>query len=141
MQKVSESAVVAAPAEKVYKLLSEPERAVMFVPGLSRITNVSGDKRDWDYEFSWHGLGVSGHAQCTAAESPAKYQFKTVTGNPSTWTYQCSSDGAKTRLSLEIEYEVPKNQLARFASEAILHTMNQQTARQIVSHIKTLLEG
>jgi ribosome-associated toxin RatA of RatAB toxin-antitoxin module len=141
MQKVSESAVVSAPAEKIYKLLAEPERAVMFVPGLSRITNVSSDKRSWDFEFSWHGLGVSGQAKCIAAESPGKYQFKTITGNPSTWTYQCAADGGKTKLSLEIEYEVPKNQLARFASEAVLHTMNQHTARQIVSHIKTLMEG
>jgi ribosome-associated toxin RatA of RatAB toxin-antitoxin module len=141
MPKVSENAVVAAPADKIYKLLSEPERAVMFVPGLSRITNVSPDKRSWDYEFSWHGLSVSGHAECTAAESPKKYQFKTITGNPSTWTYQCASDGGKSKLSLEIEFDVPKNQIVRFASEAILHTMNQNTARQIVSHIKTLMEG
>lgn len=141
MQKVSESASIAAPAEKIYKMLAEPERAVMFVPGLSRISNVAGDKRSWDYEFTWHGLGISGHAECTASESPRKYQFKTVTGNHSTWTYQCAPEGAKTKLSLEIEYEVPQKQLARFASEGILQKMNQNTVREIVSHIKTLLEG
>lgn len=141
MDKVSENVVVSAPAEKIYKILAEPERAVMFVPGLSKISNVSGDKRSWDYEFSWHGFGVKGHAECTAAESPKKYQFKTVTGNNSVWTYQCADDGGHTRLSLEIEYEVPQNQLARFASEKILHKMNQNTAREIVSHIKTLMEG
>lgn len=141
MAKVTESTVVAAPAEKIFKMLAEPERAVMFVPGLTRISNVAGDKKSWDYEFSWHGLGISGRAECTAAEAPTKYQFKTVSGNKSTWTYQCGSDGGKTKLSLEIEYEVPKQQLARFASEAVLLKMNQNTAREIVSHIKTLLEG
>lgn len=140
MDKVSESISVSAPSEKIYKLLAEPERAVIFIPGLSKITNVAKDKRSWDYEFNWHGLGVSGHAECTAAESPKKYQFKTVTGNHSVWTYQCAADGNKTKLSLEIEFEVPKNQVARFATEKILKTMNQHTAHQIVSHIKTLAE-
>jgi hypothetical protein len=41
---------------------------------------------------------------------------------------------------LEVEYEVPQQQLARFASETVLQKMNQNTAREIVSHIKTLLE-
>ena len=141
MEKVSESIPVSAPSEKIFKLLAEPERAVVFVPGLSKITNVAADKRSWDFEFSWHGLGISGHAECTAAEAPKKYQFKTVSGNRSTWTYECTPDAGKTRVSLEIEYDVPKNQLARFASEKILRTMNQNTVHQIVTHIKTLMEG
>src|SRR5215469_6356276 len=114
MAKVQENTVVAAPAEKIYKMLAEPERAVMFVPGLTRISNVASDKRSWDYEFSWHGFGIKGHAECTASDSPKKYQFKTVSGNKSVWTYQCASEGGKTKLSLEIEYEVPQQQLARF---------------------------
>jgi len=105
--KVTENAVITAPAEKVFQMFVEPERAVMFVPGLSRISNVSPDKRSWDFEFNWLGLVVSGHSECTASEAPKKYQFKTLTGNKSTWTYRCEPDGSKTKLSLEVEYEVP----------------------------------
>jgi carbon monoxide dehydrogenase subunit G len=141
MERVSESATIAAKGEKIFKLLSEPERAVMFVPGLTRITNVAADKKSWDFEFSWHGLGINGHSECTASDAPHKYQFKTVTGNKSVWTYQCTQEGNATKLSLEIEYEVPGQQLARFATEAILKRMNQNTVREIVSHIKTLVEG
>lgn len=140
MPKVTENAVITAPAEKVFQMFVEPERAVMFVPGLSRISNVSPDKRSWDFEFNWLGLVVSGHSECTASEAPKKYQFKTLTGNKSTWTYRCEPDGGKTKLSLEVEYDVPQQQLARFASETVLQKMNQNTAREIVSHIKTLLE-
>jgi carbon monoxide dehydrogenase subunit G len=140
MPKVSESALVGAPVEKVFQMFVDPQRAVMFVPGLSRISNVSPDKRSWDYEFNWLGLVISGRSECTASEAPKKYQFKTLTGNKSTWTYRCEPDGAKTKLSLEVEYEVPQQQLARFASETVLQKMNQNTSREIVSHIKTLLE-
>jgi hypothetical protein len=41
---------------------------------------------------------------------------------------------------LEVEYEVPPQQIARLASEKVLQKMNQNTAREIVSHIKVLLE-
>ncbi len=41
MPKVTESALVAAPDEKVFQMFVEPQRAVMFVPGLSRINNIS----------------------------------------------------------------------------------------------------
>jgi len=41
----------------------------LFVPGLSRINNISPDKRSWDYEFNCLGLVISGHSECTASET------------------------------------------------------------------------
>jgi hypothetical protein len=79
MPKVTESALVAAPAERVFQMFVEPQRAVMFVPGLSRINNISPDKRSWDFEFNWLGLVISGHSECTASEAPKRYQFQTLT--------------------------------------------------------------
>lgn len=140
MPKVTESALEATPAEKVFQMFVEPRRAVMFVPGLSRINNVSAHRRSWDFEFDWLGLVVSGHSECTPPEAPKRYQFQTLTGNKSARTYRCEPDGANTKLSLEVEYEVPQQQLARFASETVLQKMNQNRAREIVSHIKTRLE-
>jgi hypothetical protein len=64
-----------------------------------------------------------------------------VTGNTSTWTYRCESSGAATKLSLEVEYDVPQSQLARFASDAVLKKMNQNTAREIVNNLKALVES
>jgi carbon monoxide dehydrogenase subunit G len=142
MQNVSESVTVNAPADKIFKLLAEPERAVSFIPGLNRIGNVAG--RDlgasWDFEFNWLGWIVSGRSECTAFKKPSLYQFKTLTGNKSTWTYRCESSGGGTKLALEVEYDVPQSQLARFASEAVLKKMNHNTAREIVNNLKALVE-
>jgi carbon monoxide dehydrogenase subunit G len=143
MQNVSESVTVDAPADKIFKLLAEPERAVTFIPGLNRIDGVSG--RDlgasWNFEFNWLGWIVSGRSECTGFQKPSLYQFKTVSGNKSTWTYRCESSGKGTKLTLDVEYDVPKNQLARFASEAVLKKMNQNTAREIVNNLKALVES
>ena len=144
METVRQSTTVAAPPDRIFKLLAEPERAVMFVPGLNRIQNVSQTRTvgcSWDYEFNWLGWIVSGKSECTKYDQPATYQFKTLTGNRSTWTYTCTASGTGTQLTLEVEYEVPQNQLARFASEGVLKRMNENTAREIVNNLKALVES
>jgi carbon monoxide dehydrogenase subunit G len=144
MHTVRESTTVAAPADRIFRLLAEPERAVVFIPGLNRIQNVSPNRAlgcSWDYEFNWLGWIVSGRSECTRYEEPTTYQFKTLTGNPSTWTYRCEPAGAGTQLTLEVEYEVPENQLARFTGEAVLRRMNENTARDIVGNLKALVES
>jgi carbon monoxide dehydrogenase subunit G len=143
METVTQSVTVNAPAEKIFKLLEDPARAVVFVPGLNRIDKVQskGQVGDtWEYEFNWLGWMVSGRSECTGFSRPSEYQFKTLTGNASTWTYRCEPSGGATKLTLEVEYELPQMQLARFASETALKTLNQNAAREVVHNIKALVE-
>ena len=144
MDTVRQSVTVTAAPDRILKLLAEPERAVMFVPGLNRIQNVSADRAlgcSWDFEFNWLGWIVSGRSECTKYDQPTTYQFKTLTGNRSTWTYTCRPANNGTELTLEVEYDVPHNQLARFASEGVLKRMNENTAREIVNNLKALVES
>jgi hypothetical protein len=41
---------------------------------------------------------------------------------------------------LEVEYEIPQNLLARFATQAMLENMNQTRAREVVANLKALVE-
>lgn len=146
MPSVSESVDIATTPEAAFKFVADvPARATMFIPGLNRISGVapeqSGVDQRWDYEFNWFGLVVSGHSQCTKYERPSVYQFRTITGNPSTWTYRFQPSGGGTRLTLDVEYELPQNQIARFATEAALEQMNRNRAAEIVSNLKTLIEA
>src|SRR5687768_7148649 len=115
MPVVKGSIDIAAPPQKAYDYIAAPEKATAFIPGLNRITNVAPPEpevgRTWDYEFNWFGLVVSGHSRCTAAERPSRYQFQTVTGNRSTWTYRFDPEGSGTRVTLEVEYDVPESML------------------------------
>src|SRR5215204_6399584 len=145
MPSVSESVQVAAAPEAAFSFVADaPARATMFIPGLNRISNVTGEKagvdQAWDYEFNWFGLVVSGHSRCTRYDRASVYQFKTLTGNPSTWTYHFEPDGKGTRLTLDVDYELPQNQLARFATAGTLEQMNRNRAREIVANLKALIE-
>ena len=104
-------------------------RLIAFVPGLNRISNLLQPQSEvgqgWDYEFNWFGLVITGNSRCTQYQKPSVYQFKTLTGNPSTWTYRFEPAGGRTKLTLEVEYELSQSQLARFATAGALEQMNR----------------
>jgi len=145
MPKVTESIVIAAAAPKVFEFVSDAKRAPTFVPGLNRISNLSTPTaqlgRIWEFEFNWFGLTLSGRTECKRLEPPTLYQFQTLAGVKSTWTYRCEAKDGQTQLTLEVEYDLPQNLLARFAAQGVLERMNQNRARETVANLKVLLEG
>jgi hypothetical protein len=145
MPNVSESVDIAATPEIAFTYIADaPERATTFIPGLNRISNVSqaqaGVGQSWDYEFNWFGLVIAGNSKCTEYKKGSVYQFKTLTGNPSTWTYRFQPSGKNTRLTLDVEFDLPQSQLARFAAGDALEKMNRNRAREIVDNLKALIE-
>lgn len=145
MASVSKTVVVNAPVDAVYSYVADfPERAPAFIPGLNRIENVStpsaGPGQTWDYEFNWFGLVISGNSKCTRLERPTLYEFQTVTGNRSTWQYRFEPDGAATRVTLSVDYDVPETMLARFATQGVLQSMNEQRAAETLANLKGLVE-
>jgi carbon monoxide dehydrogenase subunit G len=142
---VTQTVDIAAPVDRVYGFIADqPEAATSFIPGLNRISNVKPPKAEvgqtWDYEFNWFGVVISGQTRCTKLDRPRAYQFETVTGNRSTWTYDFAASGAGTRVTLVVEFDVPQNMLARYASAGTLDKMNQERARETLQNLKGLLE-
>lgn len=144
MPKVTETVEIATPQEKVFEFVSDPKRAPTFVPGLNRISNVSTSEpkvgRTWEFEFNWHGLILAGKSECKQCSPPSLYQFQTLTGAKSTWTYRCEQRDRVTRLTLEVEFEVPQGLLSRFASQGALEKMNQNRVHEALANVKALLE-
>ena len=146
MPTVTQTIDINAAIETVYSFIADrPEAATLFIPGLNRISNVSPPKaglgQTWDYEFNWFGLVIAGQTRCTGLERPRNYQFQTITGNRSTWTYRFEPKDAMTRVTLEVEYEVPQNMLARYASQGVLDKMNHERAAEALTKLKGLLEA
>ena len=145
MANVSKSVVIEGAPDAVFSFVADhPERATSFIPGLNRIENVTpaaaGPGQTWTYEFNWFGLVISGSTRCTRLERPRLYEFETVTGNRSTWQYGFEPDGKSTRVTLRVDYDVPENQLARFAAEGQLQAMNEQRAEETLANLKGLVE-
>ena len=145
MPVVSSTVEINAPIDRVYGFIADrPEGATSFIPGLNRISNVSSPAaavgQTWEYEFNWFGLVIAGQTRCTELDRHRTYQFQTLTGNRSTWTYRFEPRGASTGVTLEVDYDLPQSQLARFASQQVLEKMNQERADETLSNLKGLLE-
>lgn len=141
---VTQSIIVEAPQEKVFRFVSDPNRATTFIPGLNRISNLSSPEpkvgRTWEWEFNWFGVVLSGQTECRQFDSPRVYQFETLTGARSRWTYKCDPENSHTKLNLEVEYEVPQNLFAKVAAAPVLEKMNRNRAGEVLANIKALLE-
>ena len=145
MHRTTLSGDIGAPIDRVYSFIADrPEGATSFIPGLNRISNVSTPKagvgQTWDYEFNWFGVVVSGQSRCTKLDRPQSYQFETLTSTRSTWTYGFEPKDGGTHLTLDVEYDVPANMLARYAAQT-LEKMNRDRAAEALSNLKGLLEG
>src|ERR1035438_6117173 len=118
--KATHSATISVPPQRVYDFIAEAPRATSFIPGLSRIHNVrpatAQPVQTWEYEIDWLGLVVSGNSKCTRSESPKVFEFQTITGNPSTWTYKIEPSGANAQVTLDVQYEIPDRKSTRLNS-------------------------
>ena len=71
---------------------------------------------------------------------PAKeFVYKTTTGAISTFTYRADGAGSKTKLSLNVEYEVPTNALGKMKA-SMFEKLNEQESKRVVENLKALLE-
>jgi carbon monoxide dehydrogenase subunit G len=145
MPSVTETVTIAAPVDRVYSFLADnPEGAVTFIPGLNRIENVSpadaGVGQTWQYEFNWFGVVFAGNSRCTKLDRPRTYEFRTETGNRSTWTYTFPPNGSATKLTLVVDYDLPESMIARFATQGTIEKMNQERAAEALQNLKGLLE-
>jgi len=145
MPSVTETVTIAAPVDRVYSFLADnPEGAVTFIPGLNRIENVSpadaGVGQTWQYEFNWFGVVFAGNSRCTKLDRPRTYEFRTETGNRSTWTYTFTPNGGATQLTLVVDYDLPESMIARFATQGTIEKMNQERAAEALQNLKGLLE-
>ena len=86
------------------------------------------------------GSGARRRIDRVELERPRLYEFETVTGNRSTWQYRFEPDGTGTRVTLRVDYDVPQNQLARFATEGTLKAMNENRAAEVLANLKGLVE-
>lgn len=145
MASVTKDITVNTPVDTAFAFVADhPERATSFIPGLNRIEDVAprdaAPGQTWRYEFNWFGLVITGQSRCTRLERPRLYEFETISGNRSTWQYRFEPAGDGTRVTLHVDYDVPANQLARFATEGTLQSMNEQRAQETLANLKGLVE-
>jgi carbon monoxide dehydrogenase subunit G len=144
MAKVTRSFTVKRKPEAVIAYIADVENHPAFIPPLKSVANIAGDPKrkgsHWDWTFAMAGVEVRGRAETVDCQPGKRFAFKT-TGIDSTFTYSAEPDGAGSRVTADVVYEVPKTVLAKVADKAVVERMNERDADRAAQNLKTILDS
>ncbi len=142
MDKVSKNVVIDAPPKKVFDYLTEAAHLLAIWPSLvevshEKIERDGGHSFDWIYKMA--GVRFRGHADSVEVVPERYREDRNEGGIPSTfrWSFDPSGDG--TKVTLEVDYELPVPVLGRLAAP-ILRRVNEREAETMLHNLKERLE-
>lgn len=114
-----------------------------FIGPLKSVTNIKGDVRkpgtSWDWVYSLAGVELTGKAETVRFTPGKEFVYKTTTGAKSTFTYSAAPSGKKTKLSLNVDYEVPTSALGKMKA-SMFEKLNDAEGKRVVENLRALLE-
>jgi len=115
-----------------------------FLPSLKSVAEIQGAPTavgtTWKWKWIALGMEFEGVGRCISHEPGRQYVFRTEGGITSTWIYKAEAEGGGTKVTLDIEYEIPERVLARLSSDAILDTLRKSEADHATQNLKLILE-
>ncbi len=147
MSRVSASIVIAAPPERVWDVVMDPDRLEQWVTIHRRAGKVSQRplRKGSTLEQTLCLRGVNFKVRWTVVESCAPalavWEGKGPARSRAHTTYQLADDGRDgTRFSYETEFAAPLGPLGAAASRALVGGIPQREASESLSALKRLLE-
>jgi uncharacterized membrane protein len=143
MSKVAQSLEVSCTPESLMDFIVDVTNHPAFIGPLKSVENVNGDVRkpgtSWDWVYSLAGVELAGKAETIRFVPAKEFVYKTTTGAKSTFTYSAEPAGAKTRLKLNVDYEMPTNALGKMKA-SVFEKLNDAESKRVVENLKALLE-
>jgi len=144
MSKVVQSLEVSSSPESVMDYIIDVTNHPAFIGPLKSVTNIKGDVKkpgtSWDWVYSLAGVELSGKAETVRFVAGQEFVYKTTSGAKSTFTYRADGAGGKTKVSLNVEYEVPSTALAKMKA-SMFEKLNDAEGKRVVENLKAILEG
>lgn len=143
MSRVAQSLEVSCSPGSVMDYIIDVTNHPAFIGPLKSVANIKGDVKkagtSWDWVYSLAGIELSGKAETVRFVPGKEFVYKTTTGAKSTFTYRADPAGAKTKLSLNVEYEVPTNALGKMKA-SVFEKLNDAEGKRVVENLKALLD-
>lgn len=143
MAKVTKVVSVAASPDKVVNYISDVTNHPAFISALKSIDSLSGDPKTpgttWNWTFMMGGVELQGKGETLSYKPGLSYSYKTTGGTSSIFTYSVEAEDGGSRLTMDVEYEVPDSVLAKVADKAAVERMNDQEGDRAVENIQTIL--
>ena len=81
-----------------------------------------------------------GTARSVKYEPGKVYSFVTEGGLQSTWNYRVEPDGDGTKLSVDVEFQIPEGLKARLPPAQVIDSLKKAEGEMVINNLKALLE-
>ena len=146
MPSLQEQILIAAPAERVFALLAQPERGPQWTPNLLRVERTSAIESGPGVETAIvanvGGRPTRGVGRCLASDPPHRLvlQSSLEVGVTSITTFELFEQGPGTLLVARVEYTLPPKGLGRLLGGLLGDTIARRDLRQALANLKRILE-
>ncbi len=133
-----------APPDKVLGFIADVRNRTRYIPSLKALTDVKGGPAavgtTWKWKFAILGQEFDGTARTVRYEPGKEYAFQTEGGLRSAWTYRVEPDASGTKLTVEVEYDVPDHLVAKLPSPQVLETLKKSEGELVMNNLRAILE-
>ncbi len=143
MSRVTKVASIKAEPAKVIEYIANVKNHPAFISALKSIDNLNGDPKhmgeSWDWTFVMGGVEINGKAETADYVAGKHYSFKTTGGIVSAFSYSVEPEDGGARLTMDVNYEVPQNVLAKAMDKAVVERLNNQEGDRAVENLQAIL--
>ena len=128
--------------QAVIEYIANVENRPLYLPSLKSVSNIEGESvgSSWTWNWSLLGIDLEGTGTCTQHEPGQCYAFRTEGGIESTFTYWVEADGEGTKLTMQVDFELPESALSQAGINNWLASSKQQEADTTLENLKTILD-
>ncbi len=143
MSRVEKSAVINSDPEKIIEYIADVANHPAFIGPLKAVSNVRGDSKQlgttWDWTFVMAGVEFSGQAETVKYVRARQFSYRTTSGITSTFNYSAEPAGKGTRVSVDVEYDVPRSLLGKMQA-SVVEKLNDAEGVRAVENLKAILD-
>ena len=130
--------------EAVLAFIADVRNRTRYLPSLKSLTDIKGEPAaagtTWKWKFAVLGHEFEGTARSVKYEPGKAYSFVTEGGLQSTWNYRVEPDGDGTKLSVDVEFQIPEGLKAKLPPAQVIDSLKKAEGEMVINNLKALLE-
>lgn len=145
MSHIARSIIINTQLPKVFDYVTKSDNWTRYVTSLVDVRNVSNKVPEAGTTFEWTyrmlGMNFTGKGSVTGYEKNKMFAMKMEGAFPIKETYHFEEDKGNTKLSFEIDYEVPGQLLGVIANRLVIEKLNIKEVETVLEKVKALCEA
>jgi hypothetical protein len=143
MTQIQRSILIDAPADTIFTILVDPQKANLMNPYVTvkahRFTEIGAPILEYEYKMA--GMGFSGDTKPIVYEPPSHFVAESMGGLESRWDWHLKpiSEG-RTLISVDLEYTPPLSIIGAVMDKLVLEKQNEKIIEEQLESLKRLAE-